>query len=283
MSTENLPGADEAQKVPSVYDFVYVDRERISSTLSQFDDLGSLTKMTRSSTRRGVKRGEATIPGVVKGQIERGNDEAQGSEYDPSWLAPLNFLDELAVHDLLVTDVAEARIGQFVLLSGALSIADLTLLSGMWENPTIRKTMMAQANQSEEMTRQQRRAQGASKPKANDEAELAVSILGLMPHYLQATIGSGEQAAWFNMEPQYMRQPVGDFTLKHGGHIPGTWYAIGILDARPEDDYVDFDVPPSNVLSSAFAQMALPIRFMMGRPIGVFGITPIIVFRQIDA
>jgi hypothetical protein len=282
MSIESLPGAEEAQKAPSVYDFVYVDRERIASTLSQFDDLGNLTKMTKSSTRKGMKRGEATIPGVAKGQIERGNDEAQGREYDPSWLAPLNFLDELAVHELLVRDIKMARIGQFVLLSGALSVADLTLLSGMWENPAIRKTMMAQADQTPEVSRQQRRSQVNTKPKANEEAELAVSILGLMPHYLQATIGSGDQAAWFNMEPQYMRQPVGDFTLKHGGFIPGTWHAIGILDARPEDDLVDFDIPPSNVLSSAFSQMALPIRFMMGRPIGVFGITPIIVFRQID-
>lgn len=282
MSTESLPGAEEAPKGPSVYDFVYVDRERIASTLSQFDDLGSLTKMTKSSTRKGVKRGEATIPGVAKGQIERGNDEAQGSEYDPSWLAPLNFLDELEVHELLVREIDTARIGQFVLLSGALSVADLTLLSGMWENPTIRKTMMAQANQSPDASRQQRRSQGNTKPKVNDEAELAVSILGLMPHYLQATIGAGDRAAWFNMEPQYMRQPVGDFTLKHGGFITGTWHAIGILDARPEDDWVEFDTPPSNVLSSAFAQMALPIRFVMGRPIGVFGITPIIVFRQID-
>lgn len=280
MSIESSPEGDDPQKALSVYDFVYVDHERIASVLSQFDDMGSLTKLTQSHVRRGIKRGEAGIPGIGKGQVEAGNDESQGREYDPLWLAPLNFLDQLTVHQALEVDLPSARIGQFVMISGALSVADLTLLKEMWGNPIIKKSMMAQAAPAVDLPRGQRRSQGNTKAKVNDEVELSLSILGMMPHYLQATIGSGAAAAWFNMEPRYMKQPVGDFTLKHGGYIPGEWHVVGLLDARPEDDDTIFDVPNQNMLAAAFQDLALPVRFMMGRPLNMYGITPVVVFRQ---
>nr|MBA4770780.1 hypothetical protein [Sphingobium sp.] len=286
MSIENSPEEEGLQKAPSVYDFVYVDVERIASILSQFDDNGHLIKQTTGSSSRNTRSGEASVPGVVKGRFDQGADMSVGREYDPAWLAPLNFLDELNCRSMIERDIATAKLGQFVLMSGKLHVTDLQLLAGMWENPTIRKTMVQQATSEtgDDESRQVRRSkQRNGNKEAISEAEMAMSVIGLMPHYLQTTIGSFPECAWCNLDPKHMRIPLGDFALKHGAFIPGRWHALGILDALPEGDEEDYNVPVQNVLGNAYLQLAHPVRFMMGRPYGTaYGITPILLFRQVN-
>lgn len=267
MSNNLSEEAVGSPKDPSVYDFVYVDRERIASTLSQFDDNGSLVKLTRSDGLKGSKGGEAGVSGFVKGNIGEETTQSLGQEYDPSWLAPLNFLDVLSSENMLLTDLDAARIGQLVLVSGALSIADLTIFSGMWENPVLRKTLIAAAIEQPEGNRRDRRSSQQSSKQPPNPAEVAISILGMMPHYLQATIGS-DPAIWCNLEPEKMQMAVGDFAMKHGTYIPGKWHAVGILDARPENDFEEYAQPPQNVLAAALGEMWGPVRFLLGGRLG---------------
>ncbi|WP_370308293.1 hypothetical protein [Sphingobium abikonense] len=284
MSNESYQGAEDQQKAASVYDFVYVDIGRIAATLSQFDDNGHLIKLTSGDVSRSARSGELAVPAIAKGKVDQSADSSIGREYDPAWLAPLNFLDELNCRNLIQRDIEASRIGQFVLVSGSLSVTDLQLLAGVWKDPTIRKQMSA--NMSEGETTQNRAARRSSHQKRRqevNEAEIALSLINQMPHYVQATVGTGLNSAWCNLEPQHMRIPLGDFALKHGAHIPGEWHAIGILDARPESDDDDYDIPYQNGLGSAYMQLAFPLRFMMGRPIGTYGITPVLLFRQLAA
>ena len=131
MSSEHLNEGEEAQKALSVYDFVYVDSDRIAATLSQFDNFGHLSKLTHQLAQKGVNVMEGSVAGVVKGSITEDAQESIGKEYNPSWLAPLNFLDEIAARGMLVTDLEKAALGQFVIATGQLSVVDLSLLHGM--------------------------------------------------------------------------------------------------------------------------------------------------------
>jgi hypothetical protein len=290
MSTPSLPAGEEVEKDASVYDFVYVDQERIAAALSQFDDNGNLVKLSRSDVRKNAKRGEASLPGVAKGQFDRGYEESVGKEYDPAWLAPLNFLDELDCRSMINRDIENAKIGQYVLISGGISVTDLSLLHGIWSVPAIKSFMVAALDQSakdaeEPKSRQQRRASKAkANPKEVAEAEVAVALISMMPHYLQVTVGDHENAAWFNLDPAKMRVPLGEFALKHGVFIPGTWHALGILDALPEDrtDLEKPFYPSKNLLGNSLGELATPIRSMLGRPFDNYGITPVILFRQVE-
>jgi hypothetical protein len=161
MSTKDEPVSDKALEEPkndSVFDFLYHDVRRIGSFLSQFDDAGHLQQITQSETaskrvRRGYKislGGGATVLGTGgSGNVgfERGPQE-QGSEeshrvYDPLWANSLLLLDYLESANLLGRDVTAAHIGQFVLVSGQLSVLNAGLLPKLWESAHIKSQVIS--------------------------------------------------------------------------------------------------------------------------------------------
>jgi hypothetical protein len=131
-------GASEAEQgepgSDSVYDFLYHDVRRIGSFLAQFDDAGHLQQITQSEgATRGSKRGwkaaaGGSLPGVGSANLsvergpEKGGFEASERVYDPLWTNARTLLDYLSERDMLRQELARARIGQFVVVSGTLSI-----------------------------------------------------------------------------------------------------------------------------------------------------------------
>jgi hypothetical protein len=76
--------------------------------------------------------------------------------------------------------------------------------------------------------------------------------------------------------------PQADIALKHGVNLPGTWYALGILDALPshlETSHSKSDTVKD--LQSFYRTFAELVHKLVGRPIDAYGITPIILFRAI--
>src|SRR5262245_33318773 len=143
----------------SVYDFLYHDARRVGSFLAQFDDAGHLQQITQSdAVTKGSKRGWRV--GLGGGMSPVGNAEASlelgpqqsGSEtservYDPLWTNARTLLDYLSERDLIERDIHNARIGQFVLASGALTIIDLPMLKGAWDKKTVGQFARAGARQ----------------------------------------------------------------------------------------------------------------------------------------
>jgi len=143
------------QKNDSVYDFIYYDRQRVGSFLAQFNASGHLQQIKESeSASKGGKHGVKISAGAsylgtganLGFEHAPGEHGAEATErvYDPLWTNALVFLDYLEERGLLQRNVPAARIGQFILATGALSVADLPLLRKIWETPAMKAAMIGQ-------------------------------------------------------------------------------------------------------------------------------------------
>jgi hypothetical protein len=78
-----------------------------------------------------------------------------------------------------------------------------------------------------------------------------------------------------------------DIVLKHGNRIPGEWAILGVLDALPDHQGSEPEDPDFGVVEEMAAKMVgvvAPVtRTVLGRPSSHFGVTPLLIFREIVA
>jgi hypothetical protein len=77
-----------------------------------------------------------------------------------------------------------------------------------------------------------------------------------------------------------------DLIIKHGAKVDGRWNVIGILDAsidtEPQQQTTPIpDVQSTDNLPAMAKRMAPWIRRNLGRPYGAFGMTPLMIFREV--
>lgn len=302
-SAASEPAADELES-DSVFDFLYHDVRRVGSFLAQFDDAGHLQQIIQSEgAARGSKRGwkaaaGGSLPGVGSLNVsaergpEKGGFTASERVYDPLWVNAREILDYLTVRDMIQRDLAKASIGQFVLVSGTLLVLDMPVLKAAWSMPAVQRLLKAGMQQQAQPTgnREQRRAQGqqGSNKQATDELDLAVSLLSVIPHILQCRVVGNGVDAWCSLDEQSVVGKTSDLTLKHGTLVQGAWSVLGVLDALPDQGAVlnadlasavnDVVATPLGQLSARFAPAA---RFLLGRPDHAYGLTPLLIFRQL--
>lgn len=308
---ENASGPrQQAQERNSVFDFLYHDARRVASFLSQFSAYGALTgvKATEASGRADTLKttGElnAKLPllGGGRAAFDRGNsvDERESAErsYDPIWANAIQFMDFAEERGLVQRNIAQARIGQIVLLSGDLSLFDFGMLGKALELKTFKKyALQSQQAPSNRHARRAQNGKGYSVAGAPpSETEAGIEMMSIVPHLVQASINGDEGIAWATLREEWLTIPPADILLKHGIAIPGRWSALGILDALP-----DFDDAPDpeagltsqtiinalagsqlNQIGHLFAGAVAPaIRTILGRPVSSYGITPLVIFREV--
>lgn len=297
------PKSDEAQshrESRSVYDFLYHDARRVGSYLAQFEASGLLQSVKRTvsaeeteSSRAGATAG-AKIPAlaVASGQFEDAvgsvSREASEKQYDPYWTNAVSLLTYLQQHELLLSDVREARIGQFVLAGGGLSLLDLGMMRQAWILPTVQKAARAGMTVGAKQ-------QVASGPKGMpNPVDLILELLSVLPHPAQAKLTTDDLAIWCSLDPASMVTTSADLLLKHGTRVAGEWHVLGVLDAMPEDPVgavveqfmrtggLAAAAPQTQIVATIIEQLAPTIRGLLGRPPDAYGVTPLLIFREVS-
>lgn len=286
-SKEKLTKVSSLEAENSVYDFLYYDERRIGSFLGQFDPDGILQSRKRiagvdkSSQEKATYGVKAGLPIVAQGatSYEGGDTEryAKSAEhtYDPLWANALRFLEYLEEKHLLNRDTQKARLGQFVLLAGELSIQDMQLFKSMMENPVLKKWFGSLMGGGTPPSGPRQ-----AKTQTPSEADLLTALMPLLPHLVQATVKAGNLSFWCALDPDRLSLSTGDLQLKHGSRIEGRWSMLGVLDALPSA--AASPAPPaSEFLLSAMSAFSDVMRPLVGRPSDAFGITPLIIFREV--
>lgn len=304
--TQALNPEPDAQEKDSVFDFLYHDVRRVASFLAQFDDFGHITQIRhsenagKSRTTKAQAKVSANLPlvagatGQVDKQVLEEVKESAERVYDPLWSNARAFLDYLEDRALLKDDLWNATIGQFVIVKGTLTVLDPEIVKGLYNNPTAKKAMIAameggQAPASGENRAARRREGKTSSPKPTDEAEIAFAVIDLIPHSVQMQIFSETTQTWMLPQKEFLVSSASDIILKHGNIIQGTWFAVGVLDAFPDGSgmyNVNVDPDIANliggsllgIVASHFGPLA---RGVVGRPPSSFGITPLLIFRDV--
>ena len=266
---------------------------------------------------RGSKRGwkgavSGSVPTIGSANLslergpEKGGFEASERVYDPLWTNARTLLDFLAERDLVRRNLKEARIGQFVLASGPLSVMDFTLWKGIWTLPALKNAMregfgQQTSSQPEQNRANRRRDRGktssdTSSPKSvlENQLESAFSLLGMLPHTVQARLRvNGDEVVWCSLREDGLVVSASDLTLKHGATVSGRWNMLGVLDALPDGNEADkstgleaFGVGDPfgpSPFGDLMLTMTPAVRGLLGRPSSAYGMTPLMIFREISS
>jgi hypothetical protein len=291
--------AQDPEKGDSVYDFLYVDARQIAVFLSQFGQYGHLTSLTRAVSETSSTSGGLN---VVAAKLDTAASEqtSQTRQFDPQWLAPLRFLDEAGQKGMIIRDITSARIGQLILVSGRLAMFDLGVMRSAWEIEAVRAVIMqgalAQSEGNPEPQgnhRERQRQEREQKAAAEKNIAAGLEFIKLLPHAIQSSIRTGESEIWSSLRESNLIVPASELLIKHGHVIAGEWSAVGILDAFPGDIVPTLEADPERFIGNATAALALgtlweaigaiaPIaRTMLGRPATSFGMTPLLIFREV--
>ncbi|WP_126423494.1 hypothetical protein [Asticcacaulis excentricus] len=300
------------QSAGSVYDFLYHDAKRIGAFLSQFETYGlpqtvkAVERATEQESTDALIEGTAKIPyigsgkGGTKWTAGSLSESAAERTYDPLWRNALTFLDYLQSNDLLERSLDDAQIGRFVLVSGDLAVFDMGILEVAWDNPLVSNVISQAMTGSSDApdahgNRRERRAAlrsngGRQKSPEDGLKEGIIHFIKMLPHSVVSSLQHNGHNVWFNLSRDSMTVSSTELLLKHGVSIPGTWHVIGVFDAYPDDEphpeFGDLSLLTSAATFGGFGAVIggfVPvIRQVMGRPAGAYGVTPLMVFREVN-
>lgn len=292
---ETSNAALDRQDAGSVYDFLYHDARRVGSFLAQLNPDGHLQSRRRtrqvgeSTTSTSNVKGGAGVPGLVKvgseaaNQVQNRHDQSADETFDPLWANALALLDHLTQRDLMSRSMHDAGIGQFVLLTGSLKCVNLKALAGMWGSDALLKSFVDQEGN------------------AKLDQVLGAQLIQALPHGVQAhfmTRGDNPSVSWMELDDANLIIPASSLMVKYGTWLTGEWTVFGIKDAIPDaGPVIDVELEaeiasdvgqaaasrhqsPFGVMAEALAPRA---RLLMGRPGPFYGLTPILVFREVKA
>jgi hypothetical protein len=268
---------------PSVYDFLYQDVRRVGSLLAQFEPSGHLQSIKHldgySETAESNKTLKPTlnlaalkIEGSADDKFSDSNTHSAERAYDPLWVNAISLLTYLQNADLLKRNLNDARLGQIVLASGGLQVFDMATLQRLWSEPKILQEVLAQIGEKDSASRQQIQKKTG-----------ILKLLSIMPHPVQAVLNTGDHKIWAVLNDSSLETSAASIFLKYGTHVEGEWNMLGVLDAFPDSQDTASgreDDPEANNLIDLMAKLKDLAR-RLGRPAAAYGMTPLLIFRQI--
>lgn len=257
-----------------VYDFFYHDQQRVGSFLSQFhvsEGVPGKFRRTENVSESSAESRQVGILGRKEEDDHRQRDISKEMTFDPIWENARSLIDYLIDHRLVSDEPAKARLGQLMLLRNvSISVIDMGMISSMW-GPNHISTLMTMSNSS---------------LGTREEEKLLGSILqSSMPQSLQCYVRTGNNDLWCNLRRGSLVVQTEDFALKHGVRIPGTWNIVSVLDAKPDNRTAAAakqETEGLSMLCQAVSTLVPFIKESMGRPKSCYGITPILIYRQVN-
>ena len=127
----------------SPVDFLYLDKQRVSSLIGQLSDRGMLIGLKSMVAKSQGKEGTAGLTAVAKaeGKISKSFSESSEETYDPFWMHAYTFLQDLEAN--FAVPLNTARVGDMVKFRGLVQLLDLKILRNLWE-PGLRAFVLSQ-------------------------------------------------------------------------------------------------------------------------------------------
>ncbi len=308
--TEELSSSvpDERQESGSVFDFLYQDARRVASYLAQLNPAGHIsgvkqileTEETGSRNASITAGASAAVAKATAGFIDHsGNTNRDTLErtIDPLWSNAVELLDLLQARDIIKYDLDHVGLGSFVLVSGEILILDTThsrpsqtvpevknhlnrsLVSlFIKEDKTITLLDDPVTSSLDKRSREKR---------AQRDVKLMNALIATLPDSVHLRVRTeGGQVIHCPIVETGLITSATEITMTHGAKVQGIWHILGIYDAKPDNADVDiedlatkFCLNQSQTLKSACGYAGLLRN--VGRSDGLYGVTPLLVFRHI--
>lgn len=267
-------------------DFLYLDRNRVSSLIGQLSDRGMLIGL-RSVVGK-IEGKEASAGGSVavakaEGKTSRTVSESQEETYDPFWTHAYSFLRDLEANFAVPLD--QARMGSLVKFDAFVQFLDLRIMRELWEpsaHAFLNSANAPVAGSSSPVSRKKRRDQRQRQQQSpvSDAVKIGLEVLKNMPHLLHMILLAQQGFRfWAAAQPEYLTINSGDLVMKYGAVIDGMWTVVGRVDGRIGDAPEPLKVNP--VVDGVVTAMA-GLRELVGRPKDHWGLTPIAIYAPLQ-
>lgn len=270
--------AQETPNIDSLFDYFYLDTDRLSHWLAQLDDGGVLSSFRHSKSFYDGLRNELGINAGLKGgqSSSESHQENQERVYDSEWTRPLLLLDLLSQAEMIQRDINKAPIGSLVLVSGPIQIFDISLLQNAWDSIgglIFADKVPKKAKSS--MTRSQRQTV--------EFYNTMGGLLKAMPNSPQIYLkDASDEVVWASLEPDFIVGNPATLALSNGPFLSGTWNAVGILDGHRDDSSVEQpEAFAKTEMSEGICQMLTAVKDAVGRGHDTFSMTPLMIFRAV--
>ncbi|HED3889375.1 TPA: hypothetical protein R4229_001733 [Morganella morganii] len=296
--------AQDSQNTGSLYDFLYLDKERIKSIIAQLNDNGVLQTLKQVNGEKNTDTSGLNIGGGAGALLFKAEGKANKSltdecsesfelTHDATWSLPLQLLDLLHAHNLITFGTSDSRLGSLSLISGNIVIFDVS---------TMKKSLPFFANyfalqRENALSNIPPKARPSKKkPKTIDDIEVSDGVtvgiikdlLDVIPTQIQVDFYEvGGSRSWMSLNPEWLTINPTDLALKYGSRLPGQWNVLGIVDAMPDylmdTTFEPFILDEDNDMKSGVCGMIDQLRTMFGRSDTKYGITPLLIFRKIES
>lgn len=270
----------DSPNINSLYDYLYIDRERINALTAQLFSTGVITSVKQASQESdGFKKDAKIGIPLVAGALSSTESASRSQEriFDSSWSLPLNLLDKLSEQGRISRSITDARLGDLVLVSGMMKIFDANMVHQFM--PTFKKLKLSEIKNERNQS-----IKNILKEEVKG-LEAAEEMVKFLPTSTQIDFADSEgNQIWMSVNTSNLTIGMGDLALKYGPFIPGEWHILGFVDAYADDKLDNPDAPyPHNLneLKSAMDSMLIIIRTLMGRADGSYGMTPLMIFRTV--
>ena len=253
----------------AIIDFLYVDRDRISSLYAQLFPQGVLSSVkTNSQFVTSDDKNIGSDVKIFKAESKSTETETSGLErvFDASWSVPLDVLAELQSRSLIKKLGSDATLGSVVLAKGAfMRIVDLGGLEGMIE-PSGQLFLM----------------QNPDHALAGIFNE-AVKTVKAIPKIIQAHFLTSDARLWASLKPTGLTVPTGDLVLKYGGDaVSGQWDVLYVIDAWPAAPTTPVHSWSGGAVIDGYLELMHALRVGFGRQADWYGITPLMIYRKLS-
>lgn len=262
-------------KNDSLYDFIYLDKVRLSTLLSQLSNEGITSQLRKSITdseSNGATLGLNTLISAEKDSIRKFEEKIESS-IDTSWILPMALLNE--INDKIKRNPESAQLGELILISGDMLLLDFPTLK---KNQPLIKHMIKQ-NQGQ----------------ISKDTNLGFKLMEIIPDSIQLRVKEKNNKYWMTLDPEFFTINRENLSLKYGSILAGDWHILGYIDLKPSDkatsDNEDFHNYFNTETESTLMHQSIidvfvsnmnSLRVISGCNDEEFAITPIMIFKPVS-
>lgn len=267
---KNPPKETQNPVTGPLVDFLYIDRERLDSFISQITTgtLRSVTKVqntSESSSRSGV--GDVK---VLKGEISKAQTSGVGSteKYDPFYWQIINLLNTLSTNAINIIDDSLLDGPKLVTLKGKLTVRDSNSI-GSISSSIIRTPASFGINPKDR--------------EAKNNIKMVDELIRLLPNSITIGLELGDgNIVSGTLNPSGLQINKTDIVQQYGATLPGSWFVFGIFDYAPpiKPNYEVKFSTSEGVFSNLSDQYSNILNSLCSG--GPYKIIPVIIYRAVS-
>ncbi len=251
-------------------DFLYIDRERFDSFISQITT-GTLRSVTKiQNTSESSSHSIAGDVKVLRGEISKAQTSGVGSaeKYDPFYWQVINLLNTLSTNAIKMIDDGLLDGPKLATFKGKLTVRDSnsigSISSSLVRNPTFFGI-------------------SAKDREAKNNIKMMDELIQLLPNSISIGIElEDKNIISGTLNPSGLKINKADIVQQYGATLPGSWFIFGIFDYS-QSDAVNSDIkfsPTEGIISNLSDKYSNTLNSLCSS--GPYKIIPVIIYRAVS-